>query len=161
MRVSNEIGAGNTGKAKNAVAVTLKLSVFLALTVGLLLVFGHDIWASFFSSSYAITRKFAYMTSLLTVSIVLDSAQGALSGVSRDCGWQHLVAFYIIGMPLALLVGFKLGFRDKLDMISRFAVEFKMFKASEVRFLGAGIVDGFDLWSLLSGFHPHSDHSAH
>ncbi|XP_010923842.1 protein DETOXIFICATION 18 [Elaeis guineensis] len=118
-RVSNEIGAGNTEKAKNAVAVTLKLSVLLALTIVLLLVFGHNIWASFFSSSYAIIRKFAYMTPLLTVSIVLDSAQGVLSGVSRGCGWQHLaawanlVAFYIIGMPFALLFGFKLGFHDK------------------------------------------------
>lgn len=42
------------------------------------------------------------------------------AGVSRGCGWQHLaawtnlVAFYIIGMPLALLFGFKLGFHDKV-----------------------------------------------
>ncbi|XP_008775553.2 protein DETOXIFICATION 18-like [Phoenix dactylifera] len=118
-RVSNEIGAGNTEKAKNAVAVTLKLSILLALTVVLLLVFGHNIWASLFSSSHDIIRAFAYMTPLLTVSIVLDSAQGVLSGVSRGCGWQHLaawtnlVAFYVIGMTLALLFGFKLGFYDK------------------------------------------------
>lgn len=52
-------------------------------------------------------------------------------------------------------------FNDQLDMISRFPVKFKMSKASEVRFLGAGIVDGFDLWPLLSGLHPLSDHSAH
>src|SRR4051812_28494088 len=38
-RVSNEIGAGNIDRAKNAVAVTMKLSVFLALSFILLLGF--------------------------------------------------------------------------------------------------------------------------
>ncbi|KAK1257268.1 MATE efflux family protein LAL5 [Acorus gramineus] len=118
-RVSNEIGAGNIDKAKNAVAVTLKLSVFLALTVVLALVFGHNIWASFFSSSPSIIREFSHMTPLLTVSILFDSAQGVLSGVSRGCGWQHLAAwtnlgaFYIIGMPLSVLFAFKFGLYAK------------------------------------------------
>ncbi|KAG6504868.1 hypothetical protein ZIOFF_037216 [Zingiber officinale] len=118
-RVSNEIGARNLEKAKNAVSVTLKLAVFLGVTIVLLLAFGHDLWAKLFSESDDIIRAFASMTLLLTVSIVLDSAQGVLSGVSRGCGWQHLaawtnlVAFYVIGMPLALLFTFKLGFQAK------------------------------------------------
>ncbi|XP_042395092.1 protein DETOXIFICATION 18-like [Zingiber officinale] len=118
-RVSNEIGAGNLEKAKNAVSVTLKLAVFLGVTIVLLLAFGHDLWAKLFSESDDIIRAFASMTPLLTVSIVLDSAQGVLSGVSRGCGWQHLaawtnlVAFYVIGMTLALLFSFKLGFQAK------------------------------------------------
>ncbi|CAL9080390.1 unnamed protein product [Musa textilis] len=118
-RVSNEIGSGNVEKAKNAVSVTLKLAVFLGVTVVLLLAFGHDLWASFFSNSQEIIKAYAYMTPLVTVSILLDSAQGVLSGVSRGCGWQHLaaltnlVAFYAIGMPLALLFSYKLGFQAK------------------------------------------------
>ncbi|MQL97438.1 hypothetical protein Taro_030129 [Colocasia esculenta] len=118
-RVSNELGAGNIGKAKNAVAVTLKLSVLLALTIVLLLIFGHDIWASSFSDSHAIMKEFASMTPLLAISILFDSAQGVLSGVSRGCGWQHLAAltnlaaFYGIGMPIALLLGFKFALYDK------------------------------------------------
>ncbi|MQM06396.1 hypothetical protein Taro_039219 [Colocasia esculenta] len=118
-RVSNELGAGNIDKAKNAVAVTLKLSILLALTIVLLLIFGHDIWASSFSDSRVIMEEFASMTPLLAISILLDSAQGVLSGVSRGCGWQHLAAwtnlaaFYGIGMPLALLLGFKFALHDK------------------------------------------------
>lgn len=80
-RVSNEIGAGNSEKAKNAVSVTLKLAVFLGVTIVLLLAFGHDLWAKSFSESEDIIRAFASMTPLLTVSIVLDSAQGVLSGM--------------------------------------------------------------------------------
>lgn len=118
-RVSNEMGAGNTKKAKNAVTVTLKLSVFLALTFVVLLALGHNMWAGSFTGNAEIIKEYASMTPLLTVSILLDSAQGVLSGVARGCGWQHLaawtnlVAFYLIGTPFALLFGFKLGLHNK------------------------------------------------
>ncbi|KAK9092590.1 hypothetical protein Syun_027501 [Stephania yunnanensis] len=118
-RVSNELGAGNGNRAKNAVAVTLKLSVVLALVVVLSLLFGHDIWASAFSDSPIIRKEFASMSPLLAISILFDSAQGVLSGVSRGCGWQHLAAwtnlgaFYVIGMPVAVLLAFKLQFYAK------------------------------------------------
>ncbi|KAL6845482.1 hypothetical protein ACP4OV_024977 [Aristida adscensionis] len=113
-RVSNEIGAGNVEKAKNAVSVTLKLSVLLAASFVLLLAFGHGLWASLFSGSARIVSEFAAITPLMVISIVLDSAQGVLSGVSRGCGWQHLgamtnlVAYYFVGVPLAILFAFKL-----------------------------------------------------
>lgn len=78
--MANELGAGNLDKAKNAVRVTLKLSVILAVTIVLFLIFGHNIWANLFSSSPDIIKEFAYMTPLLSISILLDSAQGILSG---------------------------------------------------------------------------------
>ncbi|PKA46686.1 MATE efflux family protein LAL5 [Apostasia shenzhenica] len=118
-RVSNEIGCGNIKKAKNAVSVTLKLSLFLAATVVLLLGIGHGFWASLFSSNTEIITQFGGMTLLLTLSILFDSAQGVLSGVARGCGWQHLaawtnlVAFYLIGMPLAFLFAFKMNLMIK------------------------------------------------
>ncbi|KAJ9153572.1 hypothetical protein P3X46_026999 [Hevea brasiliensis] len=113
-RVSNELGAGNPDRAKGAMAVTLKLSVFLALIVVLALAFGHNIWAAMFSDSRAIIKDFAPMAPFLAISITVDSIQGVLSGVARGCGWQHLAVyanlatFYIIGMPIACLLGFKL-----------------------------------------------------
>ncbi|OEL30324.1 Protein DETOXIFICATION 19 [Dichanthelium oligosanthes] len=118
-RVSNEIGAGNVDRAKTAVSTTLKLSVFLALTFVALLASGHTQWARLFSGSAAIVSEFAAIAPLVTVSIVLDSAQGVLSGVARGCGWQHLaavtnlVAFYFVGMPLAILFAFKLDLRAR------------------------------------------------
>ncbi|XP_038685605.1 protein DETOXIFICATION 19-like isoform X1 [Tripterygium wilfordii] len=113
-RVSNELGAGNPSKAKSAMAVTLKLSVLLGLTVVLALALGHNIWAGLFSDSPAIVIEFASMTPLLAISITLDAVQGVLSGVARGCGWQHLAVyanlatFYLIGMPIASLLGLKL-----------------------------------------------------
>ncbi|KAK0600939.1 hypothetical protein LWI29_019806 [Acer saccharum] len=113
-RVSNELGAGNLYRAKSAMAVTLKLSVLLALLVVSALSFGHNIWAGFFSDNPEIIKKFASLTPFLAISITLDSVQGVLSGVARGCGWQHLAmyvnlaTFYFIGMPMAGLLGFKL-----------------------------------------------------
>ncbi|XP_017980706.1 PREDICTED: protein DETOXIFICATION 18 [Theobroma cacao] len=112
-RVSNELGAGHPTRARNAMAVTLKLSVLLALAVVLALAFGHNIWAGFFSNSSIIIKKFGSMTPLLLISITIDSLQGVLSGVARGSGWQllavwaNLGTFYFIGMPIAGLLGFK------------------------------------------------------
>ncbi|KAL7218275.1 hypothetical protein ACSBR2_011532 [Camellia fascicularis] len=93
--------------------VTLKLSILLALTVVLALAFGHNIWAGFFSDGPTITKEFASLTPFLVVSIMFASFQGVLSGVARGCGWLqaavyvNLAAFYLIGMPIAILLGFK------------------------------------------------------
>ncbi|OIS99037.1 PREDICTED: protein DETOXIFICATION 18-like [Nicotiana attenuata] len=112
-RVANELGAGNPDKAKHAMAVTLKLSIILALIVDLALFLGHNIWAGLFSDSPEIINKFASMTPLLLISFVFDFFQGVLSGVARGCGWQHLAmcinlaTFYVIGMPIAGLLAFK------------------------------------------------------
>ncbi|KAF9607854.1 hypothetical protein IFM89_002986 [Coptis chinensis] len=117
--VSNELGAGNADRAKNVLSVTLKLSIFLALVVVLSLIFGHNLWASAFSNSPVIKKDFASITPLLVISILFDSAQGVLSG-TRGCGWQHLAvwtnlaAFYVIGMPIAILLGFKVHLYTKV-----------------------------------------------
>ncbi|KAL2476360.1 MATE efflux family protein ALF5 [Abeliophyllum distichum] len=112
-RVSNELGAGNPDRAKRAMTVTLKLTILLALCVVLALSLGHNLWASSFSSSPVIINAYATMTPFLVLSILCDFIQGILSGVARGCGWQHLAmcinlaTFYLIGMPIAGLLGFK------------------------------------------------------
>lgn len=111
-RVSNELGAGNSERARHAMTVTLKLTVLVAACVIIALAFGHSLWASSFSSSAVIIDAFASMTPFLLASILCDFVQGILSGVARGCGWQHLVVFinlgtfYLIGMPIASLLGF-------------------------------------------------------
>ncbi|XP_061354335.1 protein DETOXIFICATION 19-like [Gastrolobium bilobum] len=112
-RVSNELGAGHPDRAKNAMSVTLKLSLLLGLCFVLALAFGHNIWIQLFTSSSAIKEEFASVAPFLAISILLDSVQGVLSGVARGCGWQHLAAFvnlaafYLIGLPISCLLAFK------------------------------------------------------
>lgn len=78
--MSNELGAGNLGRAKNAMKVTLKLSILLAIVETLFLAFGHSTWAGFFSDSPSIIKEFSSMTPLLAISLAIDSIQGAISG---------------------------------------------------------------------------------
>ncbi|TYI84874.1 hypothetical protein E1A91_D05G397500v1 [Gossypium mustelinum] len=112
-RVSNELGAENPRKAKTAMAVSLKLSILLALTVVVALAFGHNIWAAFFTNTASIINQFASITPFLLISITIDSFQGILSGVARGSGWQvlavwaNLGTFYLIGMPVEGLLAFK------------------------------------------------------
>ncbi|KAJ4968023.1 hypothetical protein NE237_014724 [Protea cynaroides] len=118
-RVSNEIGAGNIIHAKKALIVTIQLSIILALTISLSLIVAHNLWVSFFSNSYLLRDEFSSITPLLAISMLLDSAQAILSGVARGCGWQHLaaltnmVAFYVIGIPISAVLGFKVGLYTK------------------------------------------------
>ncbi|KAL1346241.1 hypothetical protein AAHE18_08G175600 [Arachis hypogaea] len=71
------------------------------------------------SSSSKIKEEFASITPLLAISILLDAVQGVLSGVIRGCGRQHLAAyvnlatFYLIGLPISCLLGFKTNLQFK------------------------------------------------
>ncbi|KAG6635460.1 hypothetical protein CIPAW_11G044000 [Carya illinoinensis] len=109
-RVSNELGAGNPNQAKSAMAVTLKLSVFLALTVVWALCLGNNIWAGFFSDSPTIMLEFASMTPSFQFQYLPILFK--VSCVARGCGWQHLAVyanlatFYFIGVPIAIFLGF-------------------------------------------------------
>ncbi|GJM89691.1 hypothetical protein PR202_ga05903 [Eleusine coracana subsp. coracana] len=55
----------------------------------------------------------------MCVSVAADSIQGVLSGIARGCGWQHLGAyvnlgsFYLVGIPVALFLGFVLKMEGK------------------------------------------------
>jgi multidrug resistance protein, MATE family len=122
-RVSNEPGARNITNAKKALTVSLALSLMLGMAFLLLLGLDHDLLVRLFTTSEVVVSAFASMTPLLIGSVVLDSTQGVLCGVARGCGWQHLaawtnlVAFYVIGLPLAILFGFTLGFQTKVQYV--------------------------------------------
>ncbi|GKV38309.1 hypothetical protein SLEP1_g46233 [Rubroshorea leprosula] len=158
-RVSNELGAGNPERAKNAMAVTLRLSVLLALAFILTLAFGHNIWASFFSDSSSIINEFAAMTPFLAISIALDSIQGVLSGVARGSGWQHLAVlanlgtFYLVGMPVAAVFGFL------LKLYAKVSTSDELYNASPYAPTGS-IEDDLPTNNALDNFEPSSTSSS-
>lgn len=62
-------------------AVSLKLTLVLALVVVLALSLGHNLWAISFTRSQVIIRAFASITPFLLLSISFDFVQGILSGL--------------------------------------------------------------------------------
>lgn len=52
------------------------------------------------------------------------------SGVARGCGWQHLAAyvnlatFYLIGLPISCLLGFKTKLHAKVKLLLYMYIKF-------------------------------------
>ncbi|XP_042414145.1 protein DETOXIFICATION 10-like [Zingiber officinale] len=118
-RVSNELGASNPKGAKLAVRVSMLIAVLEAsLVVATLLALRHVLGYAYNNEEEVVNYVYE-MVPMVCFSIVTDSIQGILSGVARGSGWQHLGAyvnlgaFYLVGIPVAILLGFALHLRGK------------------------------------------------
>ncbi|KAJ3692393.1 hypothetical protein LUZ60_012743 [Juncus effusus] len=111
-RVSNELGAGKPQAAKLAVSVVLCLAIIDGLIIGLILILIRNVWGYAYSNEEEVVKYVAIMLPILAVSNILDGIQSVLSGVVRGCGlqkigaWVNLGAFYIVGIPCAILLAF-------------------------------------------------------
>ncbi|XP_020527717.1 protein DETOXIFICATION 29 isoform X3 [Amborella trichopoda] len=116
VRVSNELGAGHPRTAKFAVVVVVTTSLMLGFVISMILLASKNEWPKAFTSSEAVKKLVSELTPLLCISIVVNNVQPVLSGVAIGAGWQALVAYvnigcyYIFGIPLGLLLGYKLDF---------------------------------------------------
>ncbi|KAK7272982.1 hypothetical protein RIF29_14027 [Crotalaria pallida] len=118
-RVSNELGSGNP----EAVRVAISTSMFLAVTEAVIVsatLFGcRHILGYAYTHESVIVHYVAVITPLLCISVFMDSLQSVLSGVAKGSGWQHLGAyvnlgaFYLVGVPVAVLLGFVAHFKAK------------------------------------------------
>ncbi|KAH7835702.1 hypothetical protein Vadar_028947 [Vaccinium darrowii] len=118
-RVSNELGAGNPRGARVAVFAVMFLVVAEAMIVSAILFATRRIFGYTFSNEKEVVNYVTAMAPLVCLSVIMDSLQGVLSGIARGCGWQHigayvnLGAFYLVGIPVAVLLGFWLQLRGK------------------------------------------------
>lgn len=116
-RVSNELGAGNPQAARLALWMVLLVSVSEFLLASTTFFLCRAILGYAFSDEKEVISYVKDMTPLLCISIMMDSTQAVLSGVARGSGWQHLGAYvnlgayYLVGVPTALILGFALHLR--------------------------------------------------
>ncbi|CAL9151650.1 unnamed protein product [Musa hybrid cultivar] len=113
-RVSNELGAWNPNGAQLAVRVSMFLAVSEAVLVSVTLLAARHILGYAYSEEEEVVNYVTEMVPLFCFSVVCDNLQGVLSGIARGCGWQHLGAyvnlgaFYLVGIPAAVVLGFLL-----------------------------------------------------
>ncbi|KAH0697354.1 hypothetical protein KY290_015226 [Solanum tuberosum] len=118
-RVSNELGAGNPQRARMAVQVVMLLAVIETVVLSTSMFGSRHILGRAFSNEKQVVDYIASMTPLLCLSIITDSLQAVISGIARGSGWQHigayinLGAFYLIAIPLAVVLGFTLHMKAK------------------------------------------------
>ncbi|KAG5528049.1 hypothetical protein RHGRI_028849 [Rhododendron griersonianum] len=118
-RVSNELGAGNSRAAQLSVCIVMVLAVAEAIMVSAALFCCRFILGYAYSSEKEVVDYVREMTPLLCLSIVMDSLTAILSGIARGSGWQHIGAYvnfgayYLVGIPLAIVLGFLQNLRGE------------------------------------------------
>ncbi|KAG5224351.1 multidrug resistance pump [Salix suchowensis] len=112
VRVSNELGRGDTEAAKFSIKVILSKSMILGIILFVLcLVFRREI-AYIFTNDKAVIEAVSDLSFLLAFSVLLNSFQSVLTGVAVGAGRQSIVAYinigcyYVIGVPVGVILGY-------------------------------------------------------
>lgn len=119
-RVSNELGAGRPKAARRAAHVVMFLAMIEGLAVSFLLLSVRDIWGYLFTYEVEVVRYLPAIMPVLALSNFFDGIQGVLSGTARGCGWQkigafvNLGAYYLVGLPFAILLTFVFSYGGKV-----------------------------------------------
>ncbi|KAG4149044.1 hypothetical protein ERO13_D05G319400v2 [Gossypium hirsutum] len=87
--------------------------------LGAALFFSRHVFGYVFSNDKEVIDYVTNRAPLLSLSVVLDSLQVVLSGIARGSGWQdlgayiNLAAYYLCGVPVAVVLGFWVKMRGK------------------------------------------------
>ncbi|XP_050224587.1 protein DETOXIFICATION 24-like [Mercurialis annua] len=119
VRTANELGRGDAKATKIAIKVNLATSVSIGVVFWIIcLAFGHKI-AYLFTSKEEVAKYVSTLSLLLAFSVLLNSFQAVLSGAAIGAGRQSTVAYvnifcyYVVGLPLGVLLGFVLHLHVK------------------------------------------------
>ncbi|XP_021888327.1 protein DETOXIFICATION 10-like [Carica papaya] len=127
IRVSNELGAGNERAAQVAVGAIMTLAVTESVIVSIVLFFFRHNLGYAYTNNAEVVNLVAELCPITCLCIAVQGILVILSGVTRGCGLQHLGAYinfgayYLVGIPLAGLLGFVLHFGVKGLLIGLFA----------------------------------------
>ncbi|KAB1199502.1 Protein TRANSPARENT TESTA 12 [Morella rubra] len=122
VRVSNELGAGNPKSAAFSVIIVNLLSFVIAVIEAVVVLALRHVISYAFTSGETVAEAVSDLCPFLAVTLVLNGVQPVLSGVAVGCGWQAFVAYvnvgcyYVVGIPLGCLLGFKFGLGAKVEM---------------------------------------------
>ncbi|KAK9149358.1 hypothetical protein Scep_008115 [Stephania cephalantha] len=114
-RVGNELGANRPGKARAAAAVAVLMAALMGVSATLFAASMKNVWGRMFTGDVEIRRLTAAALPILGLCEIGNCPQtvacGVLRGSARPTTAAHvnLGAFYLVGMPVALLLGFGLG----------------------------------------------------
>ncbi|GLT80159.1 hypothetical protein SLA2020_516130 [Shorea laevis] len=119
VRVSNELGAGHPKAASFSCLIVTSSSFIISVICAIIVLLTRNVISYAFTGGTAVAEAVAELSPLLALSVILNGIQPVLSGVAVGCGWQAFVAYvnvgcyYIIGIPLGCLLGFKFDFGAK------------------------------------------------
>ncbi|XP_077247627.1 protein DETOXIFICATION 23-like [Tasmannia lanceolata] len=110
VRVANELGRGDAKAAKFAIKVVSGTSLSIGVVFFVLFLALGNVISYAFSSSIEVAKEVSSLSILLSFSVLLNSIQPVLTGVSLGAGWQSIVAYvnigcyYVIGIPSGIFL---------------------------------------------------------
>ncbi|RLM99419.1 protein DETOXIFICATION 16-like [Panicum miliaceum] len=113
-RVSNELGAGQPHAAKLATRVVMCIAMSAGLVLASTMILLRNFWGYMYSNEPEVITYIAKLIPVLAISFFTDGLHSSLSGVLIGCGEQkvgarvNLGAFYMVGVPMAVLLAFVL-----------------------------------------------------
>ncbi|KAI4381591.1 hypothetical protein MLD38_007651 [Melastoma candidum] len=112
VRVSNELGRGNTEAAQFSMRVNIVTAAGVGVVFWILcLAFGRDL-AYVFTSDEEVIEEVSNLVVLLAFAILINSVQPSQSGVAVGSGrqaqvaWVNIISYYVIGVPSGVLLAF-------------------------------------------------------
>ncbi|XWS24029.1 hypothetical protein CRYUN_Cryun28dG0066200 [Craigia yunnanensis] len=117
-RVGNELGANRPGKARISVIVSLFCAIAIGLSAMLFTTLMRHQWGKFFTSDAEILKLTAVALPIVGLCELGNCPQTTGCGVLRGSARPtiganiNLGSFYLVGMPVSILMGFviKMGF---------------------------------------------------
>ncbi|CAN1183576.1 Protein DETOXIFICATION 33 [Linum perenne] len=119
VRVSNELGGGNSEGAKYAVKVTIITSTMVGLICTSGIVGANKEFPKIFTEKESVIKEASKLGYMLAASVFLIGIQPVLHGVAVGAGWQHQVAwinivcYYVFGLPIGAVLGYLAHFGVK------------------------------------------------
>lgn len=113
VRVSNELGARHPRATKFSIIIVVATSLLIGILCMVIVLLLKGKFGAFFTDSEVVKVAVTQLSSFLAITMLLNSVQPVLSGVAVGGGWQGLIAYinlgcyYIVGVPIGLLLGYK------------------------------------------------------
>lgn len=113
-RVANALGAGSPASARRSAVVALLTAVATQLAISATLFLGRHSIARVFTQEEQVIHHVGRIIPVLAWSVLGDGMVAVLGGVLRGSGHQamgallNLCGYWLVGCPLAMLLGFKL-----------------------------------------------------
>ncbi|KAL0731574.1 hypothetical protein Bca4012_027668 [Brassica carinata] len=118
-RVANELGAGKPKRARMAVYTVMAMTGVESLMVSAIVFASRNVFGYLFSSETEVVDYVRTMAPLVSLSVIFDALHAVLSGVARGSGRQdigayvNLAAYYLFGIPTAVVLGFRFKMRGR------------------------------------------------
>lgn len=115
-RIANYIGANDLDSAKIVNKIAYMLAIIIGITNFALLIGGRSIIANSFTIDKTVVALAVKVLTVLGINQIYDCANVLFAGCLRGQGRQklgstlNLISYYIIAIPLALILAFKLNF---------------------------------------------------